>query len=350
MSFAKLDKGILDSSLMDEDPITRLVFLLMLAAADRHGVVEMTPGRLAKRIGLSGPDERPAFDRALTQLAAPDPESKSPDEDGRRIVALGDGQRGWRIVNYARYRDARDDEERRRYKTAWQRRKRAEESTESTESTDVHGGHQGTSVDLLEENQKRIEGEKRRARKRAADEDVGLSLPPEVEALGDLLTADERATLAAIIADGSANPRGVRSVKLTDEDRMRQERLHLYAALAESFKGFAAGSDHPLELLAEWRRAARRKGRKHSGSANFWSDVVAVRALLFEGGKRSARQRYDAFLLAAQRGWQGFEWDHVDGNGKGGRRAPQIDGPTAAESAKAMKRRFEEEKARRAPK
>jgi hypothetical protein len=154
VSFAKLDKGILDSSLMDEDPMTRLVFILMLAAADRHGVVEMTPGRLAKRIGL----DLSTVVAALERLTRPDEDSKSPDEDGRRLVPLGEGQRGWRIVNYVRYRDARDDEERRRYKTEWQRRKRA------TESTDVHGGqcgHLWTSVDLLEEREKRREGEEK---------------------------------------------------------------------------------------------------------------------------------------------------------------------------------------------
>lgn len=188
-----------------------------------------------------------------------------------------------------------------------------------------------------------MSGSEKRARKRAADEDVGPSLPPEVEAVGKLLTDNERTYLASILADGSADPKGVRSPKETDEHRMRQERLHLLAALVVSFADFAKGSDHPLELWAEWRRAARRKAKK-TGAANWRSDVLTLRSLLFAPGK-TARQRYDAFLQASRRGWQGFEWDHVGGNGA--RRSPQIDGPTAAESAAAMKARFEQDKARR---
>lgn len=186
--------------------------------------------------------------------------------------------------------------------------------------------------------------EKRRARKRAADEDVGSSLPPEVEALGDLLTADERGALGSILTDGSADPKGVKSPKETDEPRMRQERLHLLAALAVSFADLAKGADHPLELWAAWRKAARKKAKK-PGATNWRSDVLTLRSLLFGPGK-TARQRYDAFLQASRRGWQGFDWDHVGGNG--GKLKPLIDGPTATESAAAMRRRFEEDKARRA--
>jgi hypothetical protein len=62
---------------------------------------------------------------ALARLASPDPLSRTPDEDGRRIVPLREGGYGWRLVNHGKYRDLRNQEARREQNREAQRRRRA---------------------------------------------------------------------------------------------------------------------------------------------------------------------------------------------------------------------------------
>jgi hypothetical protein len=65
--------------------------------------------------------------RGLAALEKPDPDSRTPDEEGRRIVRLSDSRSwGWRIVNYAHYRKIRSQEERREYQRNLMRDRRAE--------------------------------------------------------------------------------------------------------------------------------------------------------------------------------------------------------------------------------
>lgn len=87
-----------------------LVFTNLLAHADAYGIVDVHPRAIAEEVGLTVEQVR----TALVELESPDPESRSPEEDGRRIV-LTDEHRawGWRIVNYVKYRSIRSEEERR---------------------------------------------------------------------------------------------------------------------------------------------------------------------------------------------------------------------------------------------
>ncbi len=87
-----------------------LVFTNLLAHCDRDGFADIHPRAIAEEIGLSQDQVRAALD----ELEAPDPESRSPDEEGRRIVRVGQHRSwGWRIVNYGKYRDIKNDEDRR---------------------------------------------------------------------------------------------------------------------------------------------------------------------------------------------------------------------------------------------
>jgi hypothetical protein len=118
--FVKIFSQILDSSIA-EDYLVRLVFEDMLKLADRDGFVDMTAGAIARRTNV--PLE--IVSRGIEKLAEPDPESRSPEEEGRRIVLI-DPHRpwGWRIVNYMHYRVIRDDETRREQNRESQRRHR----------------------------------------------------------------------------------------------------------------------------------------------------------------------------------------------------------------------------------
>jgi hypothetical protein len=122
--YAKVFSMILDSSLADDYQI-RHVFEDLLKLADREGVVDMTARAIAGRTNV--PLE--VVQRALDALEQPDPESRTPDEDGRRIVRL-DAHRnwGWRVVNYEKYSAIRDEDSRREYMKSYMRKWRNPEA------------------------------------------------------------------------------------------------------------------------------------------------------------------------------------------------------------------------------
>lgn len=112
----------------------------ILANCNRDGSVEINP-RLAA-VQLGGTDEM--VDQALAYLCAPDPTSRSPDEEGRRLVS--EGPFLYRVVNYLQYRKIRDADERREYLRIKQQESRARRAggsvdgqQPSTMSTHVEG-------------------------------------------------------------------------------------------------------------------------------------------------------------------------------------------------------------------
>lgn len=92
---------LISSSLWDEAPEARLVFLGMLALADQNGIVD-TPNERALARMLNLPEEWIA--KALAVLMAPDEGSRTDVEEGRRVVRCGTV---YRCVNYERYREFR---------------------------------------------------------------------------------------------------------------------------------------------------------------------------------------------------------------------------------------------------
>ena len=87
-----------------------LVFTNMLAHADRHGIVDIHQRAIAEEVGLT----RDQVQVAIDELEAPDPESRSPEEGGRRIIRTDEHRSwGWLVVNYAKYSAIRSAEDRR---------------------------------------------------------------------------------------------------------------------------------------------------------------------------------------------------------------------------------------------
>jgi hypothetical protein len=95
--WTKLFSTIVGSSVWMEDDKTLRVWIGFLALADREGIVAGTPRRMAEMLRVGYED----FDRAIEVLSNPDPESSSPDNEGRRIRKI-DG--GWFVLNHAKYR------------------------------------------------------------------------------------------------------------------------------------------------------------------------------------------------------------------------------------------------------
>ena len=87
-----------------------LVFTNLLAHCDKNGVADIHPRAIAEEVGLTVEQVRAALD----VLEAPDTESRSPDEHGRRIVRLDEHRAwGWVVVNYVKYRAIRNEDDRR---------------------------------------------------------------------------------------------------------------------------------------------------------------------------------------------------------------------------------------------
>jgi hypothetical protein len=118
--FAKVFEQIYDSSIA-EDYLVRLVFEDFLVLADLDGVVDMTHEAIARRTNVPIEIVR----SAIAKLSMPDPRSRSPKEEGRRLVLLDDHRDwGWQIVNYEDYRNIRDEEGRRTYMREYMRNRR----------------------------------------------------------------------------------------------------------------------------------------------------------------------------------------------------------------------------------
>jgi hypothetical protein len=96
--YTKLFASILDSTVWQTSQATRLVWITMLAMADKDGVVEGSIPGLAKRAGVSLPEA----EDALECFMSPDPYSRTKDYEGRRIEEV-DG--GWRLLNHRKHRD-----------------------------------------------------------------------------------------------------------------------------------------------------------------------------------------------------------------------------------------------------
>lgn len=95
-TFGKVYSSVTESSLWEEDYPTRLVFLTMVCRCDAGGrVMAAVPG-IARMAAV----QLQEAEHALGRLQAPDPYSRTPDFEGRRIEKI-DG--GWLILNYQKY-------------------------------------------------------------------------------------------------------------------------------------------------------------------------------------------------------------------------------------------------------
>jgi hypothetical protein len=136
--YAKIFDSMYSGTLATHGPWQALVtFQQLLVLADPEGIVDMTPEAIARRTTI--PLEIIAA--GIAALEQPDPESRSPAEEGRRIVRVSDSRSwGWRIVNFLQYRALRDENSRRDYMRQYQRDRRAAQRVNNV--NDVNSGQQ----------------------------------------------------------------------------------------------------------------------------------------------------------------------------------------------------------------
>ena len=115
--FAKIFQSMYDGSLGTRGPWEALVtFQQLLVLSDRFGDVDITAEVISRRTLI--PLE--IIEKGIEELSKPDPNSRDPANDGRRIVPISPTRTwGWHIVNYTRYAAIRSAEERREYMAAY---------------------------------------------------------------------------------------------------------------------------------------------------------------------------------------------------------------------------------------
>lgn len=130
--YTKLFNSILASTIWREDDKTRIVWITLLAMADKNGVAEGSVPGLADFARVSIKD----CEMALEKLQEPDPHSRSKEHAGRRIKPI-DG--GWLLLNHAKYRAKMGADERREYEKLKKREYRAADKANVPDtSTSVH--------------------------------------------------------------------------------------------------------------------------------------------------------------------------------------------------------------------
>jgi hypothetical protein len=96
--WTKLYSSIVTSSIWVENDATLRVWIAMLAAVDADGIVEGSIPGFANLARVTTDQMR----AAVVTLSSPDPDSRTPDYEGRRIETI---EGGWRILNYRAYRE-----------------------------------------------------------------------------------------------------------------------------------------------------------------------------------------------------------------------------------------------------
>jgi len=114
-----------------------LVFTNLISCCDRSGFVDKHFKAIADEVGLSVDEVK----TAIKNLESPDPESRTPNEQGARIKRVDDHRAwGWTVVNYIKYREIRHSEDRReqnrKAQSAYRKRNKPESANGNQESAE----------------------------------------------------------------------------------------------------------------------------------------------------------------------------------------------------------------------
>lgn len=122
MSFVKLSSSITRSTIWDETPETCKLWITVLALSDPSGYVASSLPGLAREARLTIEQT----EQSLLALCSPDPFSRSPEQEGRRLEKV-DG--GWFVINFRKYWESKTTEEKRQADRERQRRHRLESAS-----------------------------------------------------------------------------------------------------------------------------------------------------------------------------------------------------------------------------
>ena len=138
-NYTKLFGSIISSTIWTEDDQTRILWITLLAMADKNGEIQGSIPGLARIAGINIEDAKKAFHKFLS----PDPYSRTKDDEGRRLEEV---EGGWALINHAKYRKmaskedskAKNAERQRRYREKQKRNASVTDSNASvTPSRDI---------------------------------------------------------------------------------------------------------------------------------------------------------------------------------------------------------------------
>lgn len=132
--YGKLFESIYDGTLV-EDWQALITFQQMIILCDSDGTLDMTPSAISRRTGI--PINH--IKHGIKILEKEDPESRTPDENGKRIKRIDEHRDwGWVIINHKKYRDLKTSSDRREYMRRYMRKKREKELTKTNKSLRVN--------------------------------------------------------------------------------------------------------------------------------------------------------------------------------------------------------------------
>lgn len=130
--YSKLDCGIIHSSVWQEPHDVRVAWITMLGLTDYYGHVRAAIPALANINGVTVQ----RMEEILEIFMSPDPYSRTPDNEGRRLMRAENGD--WVVLNYPKYRDGLKQPDRTSAERKARQREREREEM-SRQKRDSHG-------------------------------------------------------------------------------------------------------------------------------------------------------------------------------------------------------------------
>jgi len=128
--YGKIFQEIFHSTVADFNGDTIYTFMAMITLSDDDGYINYSVTALARTLRK----DISIIEEAIKNLTAPDPESGTPDHDGRRIIPIseltnGENNRGWWVVNKCKYKALASREDRKDQNRASKQRQRKKEKS-----------------------------------------------------------------------------------------------------------------------------------------------------------------------------------------------------------------------------
>jgi hypothetical protein len=124
--YGKMFASTFTGSMMGAGPEVFAVWAYVIANA-WGGQVELNSALLSAVLGC----EKGQVEKAIEYLCAPDDNSRTDDEDGRRLIR--EGQFAYRVVNHGKYRQIKNEVDRREYNRIKQQEHRARAKSDERE-------------------------------------------------------------------------------------------------------------------------------------------------------------------------------------------------------------------------
>jgi hypothetical protein len=254
--YTKLFNSILASTVWQAGKETKILWITLLAMADKDGTAEASIPGLARIAGLSVEET----ERGLTELSSPDRFSRTTDHEGRRIEAI-DG--GWKILNHPKYREKYSADERREYKRVKAAEYRARDRGQRVESVSTNGQSRYIATTSTDTNVPPV-GE---------SVDIDEANRAAAKALTDALAEASRVTGLSgleILAEPTVRGKGS---PISNPLVCPTVGRKLWEVTADRVRGFAAAR------VADARDTARGRARKGNGAPS-WDQPDAAEAIL----------------------------------------------------------------------